>query len=459
MRILQITAGAGGMYCGSCLRDNVLATATLARGHDVALLPVYTPTRTDEPNVSDDHVFLGGISVYLEQHIPFLRKTPAILDWLWDRPAVIRLATGRGVTVEPRHLGELTVSTLRGEEGNQAKELRKLMRYLEAQPPFDVVVIPMSMLLGLAPPLKRTLGRPICCTLQGDDLFLDGLGEPWRSQCLALIRQHAPAVDAFIATSRYYADFMAGYLGLARDRIHHVPLGIHFDGYDPVPRVPRKVPVVGYFARIAPEKGLHQLAEAYRMLRRERGFPAARLEAAGYLAPEHRGYLGGIEANLVEWGLANEFRYRGAPDRAGKIAFLEDVDVFCVPSPYAEPKGLYLLEAMASGAPVVSPRHGAFPEILEKTGGGVLFEPNDTGGLADRLRELLREPKRAAEIGQRGAAGVRRHYSADEMAARQIAVYESVVRADAINSEAEGGLGGPKGPPGLKSEREFISRE
>jgi glycosyltransferase involved in cell wall biosynthesis len=287
----------------------------------------------------------------------------------------------------------------------------------------------MSMLLGLAPPLKRTLGRPICCTLQGDDLFLDGLGEPWRSQCLALIRQHAPAVDAFIATSRYYADYMAGYLGLARDRIHHVPLGIHFDGYGPVSRAPREVPVVGYFARIAPEKGLHQLAEAYRMLRRERGFPAARLEAAGYLAPEHRGYLGGIEANLVEWGLANEFRYQGAPDRAGKIAFLKDVDVFCVPSPYAEPKGLYLLEAMASGAPVVSPRHGAFPEILEKTGGGVLFEPNDTGGLADRLLELLREPKRAAEIGQRGAAGVRRHYSADEMAARQIAVYESVVRA------------------------------
>jgi glycosyltransferase involved in cell wall biosynthesis len=431
MRILQITAGAGGMYCGSCLRDNALATATLARGHDVALLPVYTPTRTDEANVSDDHVFLGGISVYLEQHVPFLRKTPAILDWIWDRPSIIRLATGRAVTVEPRQLGELTVSTLRGEEGNQAKELRKLMRYLEAQPPFDVVVIPMSMLLGLAPPLKRTLGRPICCTLQGDDLFLDGLGEPWRSQCLALIRRHAPAVDAFIATSRYYADFMAGYLGIARDRIHHVPLGINFDGYDPAPRPPREVPLVGYFARIAPEKGLHQLAEAYRILRRERGLPAARLEAAGYLAPEHRGYLGGIEANLVEWGLANEFRYHGAPDRAGKIAFLEDVDVFCVPSPYAEPKGLYLLEAMASGAPVVSPRHGAFPEILEKAGGGVLFEPNDAASLADRLLDLLRDPKRAAEIGQRGATGVRRHYSADEMAARQIAVYESVVRAPA----------------------------
>jgi glycosyltransferase involved in cell wall biosynthesis len=289
----------------------------------------------------------------------------------------------------------------------------------------------MSMLLGLAPPLKRTLGLPICCTLQGDDLFLDGLGEPWRSECLGLIRRHAPAVDAFVATSRYYADFMAGYLGIARERIHHVPLGINVEGYDAPPRPAREVPVVGYFARIAPEKGLHQLAEAYRILRQERGFPPARLEAGGYLAPEHRSYLGGIEANLVAWGLANEFRYHGAPDRAGKIAFLKDVDVFCVPSPYAEPKGLYLLEAMAAGAPVVSPRHGAFPEILDKTGGGVLFEPNDPASAADRLRELLGDPKRRGELGQRGAAGVRRHYRADAMAAQQIAVYEAVVHASA----------------------------
>ena len=379
MRVLQITAGAGGMYCGSCLRDNALAAATAARGHDVSLLPVYTPTRTDEANVSDGHVFLGGISVYLEQHVPLLRRTPAVLDWIWDRPSVIRLATGRAVTVEPRQLGELTVSTLKGEEGNQAKELRKLMRYLEGQPPFDVAVVPMSMLLGLAPPLKRSLGVPICCTLQGDDLFLDGLGEPWREESLALIRKHASAVDAFIATSAYYADYMAGYLGLPRERIRHVPLGINLEGYTAVPRGPRAVPVIGYFARIAPEKGLHQLAEAYRILRQERGLPPARLEVAGYLAPEHRHYLGAIEANLVAWGLAGEFHYRGAPDRAGKIAFLQEVDVFCVPSPYAEPKGLYLLEAMASGAPVVSPRHGAFPEILEKTGGGVLFEPSEHG--------------------------------------------------------------------------------
>ena len=223
MRILQITAGAGGMYCGSCLLDNALATELLARGHDVLLLPVYTPTLTDEDNVSDGHVFFGGISVYLEQHVPLFRKTPAFLDRLWDAAPVIRAATGRGVSVEPHSLGELTVSTLKGEAGHQAKEFRKLVGHLEHLAPFDLVILPNSLLISMAPPLRRALKRPILCSLQGEDLFLESLDEPHRTQSKELIRQHAPAVDGFVAASDYYADFMASLLGLDRGAIHPVP--------------------------------------------------------------------------------------------------------------------------------------------------------------------------------------------------------------------------------------------
>jgi glycosyltransferase involved in cell wall biosynthesis len=291
-------------------------------------------------------------------------------------------------------------------------------------------VIPMSLLIGLAPPLKRALNRPVVCTLQGEDLFLDGLGEPHRTQAKELVLEHAHAVDAFVATSDYYADFMAGYVGLPRARIHTVPLGIHFDGHEATPR-PRHQPfVVGYFARVAPEKGLRLLAEAYRILRRERGVPPSRLEAAGYLAPEHRGYLADVEAMLQAAGLREEFRYQGAVDRAGKLAFLRGVDVLSVPSPYAEPKGLYVLEALASAVPVVQPRHGAFPEILGRTGGGVLFAPNDATSLADALLSLHRDPARAAELGRSGASGVRRHYSAGGMAERALSLYESLARPE-----------------------------
>ena len=436
------------MYCGSCLRDNALAAEMMARGHDLSLLPIYTPTLTDERNVSGDQVFFGGISVYLQQHVPLLRRTPAVFDRIWDAAPVIRAFAGRGVSVEPRILGELTVSTLRGEEGFQAKEVRKLLRFLKDQPPFEVIVLPMSLLLGLAPPMKRELGRPIVCTLQGEDLFLDGLGEPWRGQCLELIRRHAPAADAFVATSDYYSDFMAGYLGLPRDRIHTVPLGVSLAGLDPAPRERTGPFTIGYFARVAPEKGLSLLADAYRVLRLERGLPPSRLEAAGYLAPEHRGYLSGVEEKLREWGLAGEFRFHGTLDRAGKADFLRSVDVLSVPSPYAEPKGLYVLEAMATGLPVVQPRHGAFPEVIGRTGGGLLFDPHDAGSLADALLSLARDPARAAELGRNGAEGVRRHYTAGRMAERAAEVYRLVAdpsaRAAQVPVEAAAGAAQPR---------------
>ena len=94
MKILSITAGAAGMYCGSCARDNALARELMSRGHDVTLVPVYTPTRTDEPNVCRPNVLFGGISVYLEQYVSLFRKTPRFLDRLWDSPRVINALPG-----------------------------------------------------------------------------------------------------------------------------------------------------------------------------------------------------------------------------------------------------------------------------------------------------------------------------------------------------------------------------
>src|SRR5204863_8129073 len=188
MKILYLTGGAGEMYCGSCLRDNTLATELLARGHDVVLLPVYTPTRTDEPNVSNDKVFFGGISVYLEQYVPLFRSTPRWLDRVWDSKLMLSLAAKRSISTSPKMLGELTVSMLKGERGFQKKEIEKMLDWLKTEAAPDVVSIPYTLLISLAEPIKRALERPVCCTLQGEDLFLEGLREPYRSDALELIR-------------------------------------------------------------------------------------------------------------------------------------------------------------------------------------------------------------------------------------------------------------------------------
>jgi glycosyltransferase involved in cell wall biosynthesis len=430
VRILSFTGGAGSMYCGSCLRDNALAAALLARGHDVVLTPVYTPTRTDERNVSQAQVFFGGISVFLEQQVPLFRHTPRIFDRLWDAPWVIELASKRQIKVDPRSLGEMTVSMLRGERGFQAKEVEKLLAWLRREPKFDVINIPYALLLGLAEPLRRELHVPICCTLQGEDLFLDGLGEPYRTQSMELIRSASRFVDAFLPVSEYYRDYMPGYLGLPAAKMRLVPLGINMEGY--APRPPRRSGepfTIGYLARIAPEKGLHALCEGYRALRAMSGVGRSRLVAAGYLAPEHRPYLDRLVSQMREWGLAGEFEYRGEVDRAQKTAFLQSLDVFSVPATYEEPKGMFLLEALANGVPVVQPRRGAFPEIVRNTGGGVIVEPDDPGALAAALNELWNEPAKAAELGRAGAAGVREHYDVGRMAEAAEQAYESVIAA------------------------------
>src|ERR671917_923582 len=233
MKLLYITAGAADMYCGSCLRDNALATELMARGHDVSLLPMYTPTLTDEPNVSGGRVFFGGVSVYLEQYVPFFRKSPAWLDKLWDSKLLLKLAARRSLKTNPKMLGEMTVSMLRGEDGNQRKELEKLVEWLRHESPPDVISLPYTLLIALARPLKEALGRPVCCTLQGEDLYLEGLQEPYRAESKRLIRENVRHVDAFIAVSEYYARFMPGYLGIPREKIRVVPLGINLQGYGP----------------------------------------------------------------------------------------------------------------------------------------------------------------------------------------------------------------------------------
>jgi glycosyltransferase involved in cell wall biosynthesis len=278
----------------------------------------------------------------------------------------------------------------------------------------------------MAKPIKEALGRPICCTLQGEDLFLEGLQEPYRSEAKHLIRANLEHVDAFIAVSEYYADFMPGYLGIPREKIRVVPLGINLQGYEMKQREPERPFTVGFFARIAPEKGLHVLAEAYRILRQDKRLPAARLEVAGYIAPEHKPYLAGIQRDMERAGLAGEFNYRGALDRDQKIAFLQTLNVLSVPATYNEPKGMFLLEAMACGVPLVQPRRGAFTEILEKTGSGLLVEPDDPQSLADGIRRLINEPTLAAGFGESGFHKVREHYSVTHMADRATEVYESL---------------------------------
>lgn len=431
MRIAYVAAGAASMYCGTCLHDNALAGALQRLGHEVALIPTYTPLRTDGPGVAIDRVFLGAVNVFLQQKASLFRHTPRLLDRLLDRPGFIRRVARLGAATDPSGLGDLTYSILQGEDGFQSKELARLTAWLRDDEKPDLIHLTNSMFAGFARTLKREVGVPVLCALQGEDLFLDGLREPWRKRVMTLLAERTRDVDLFLVNSRYYADHMAGSLQIPRSKIEVVPLGLNLDGHG-TQRPTRSAGelTVGYFARICPEKGLHFLVDAFRLLAADPRFAGRiRLKVAGYLGERDKKYLSDLEAQLAAWGLSSLCEIVGEVDRDAKIRFLQSLDVLSVPTVYREPKGLFVLEALANGVPVVLPRHGAFPEIVEATGGGVLVEPGSVEDLARGLGDLLGDAGRRAALGKAGREAVHGRFHDRAEAEHTVAVYERLLAA------------------------------
>jgi glycosyltransferase involved in cell wall biosynthesis len=432
MKIAYITAGAANMYCGSCMHDNTLAAALIAQGHDALLIPSYTPIRTDEVDVSQHRVFFGGINVYLQQKSSFFRRTPRFLDRLLDFPRLLRWVSGFAVKVQAEELGALTVAMLQGDHGPIRKEAAKLADWLAAEVKPDILNLSNAMIVGMVPHVKRKVKAPILVTLQGDDIFLDALIEPYRTQAMQLLRDLCGEVDGFLSTSAYYADHMASYLGINRQKIHVVYPGLNLKGHGASRSSPNGDPMtIGYFARICPEKGLHVLVEAFHLLKQMSDAPPARLRISGYLGANNQAYFDELQQRIKNWGLSDLVEHVESPDHASKLRFLQSLDILSVPTTYREPKGLYILEALANGVPVVQPRHGSFPELIEATGGGLLVEPDNPADLAKGLRRLLDDPGHRRELARKGQEAVHGRFHAANMASETVAVYQKYLPRDA----------------------------
>jgi glycosyltransferase involved in cell wall biosynthesis len=430
MKIVYLAAGAGGMYCGSCLHGNALVAGLRELGEDALLAPLYTPLRTDEENQSIDRIAYGGVNVYLQEHAAIFRHTPRFLDRLFDRPGVLRWLSRRSVTVRPERLGALTVSMLQGENGRQKKELNKLLVWLAEIRP-DLVHLNNAMLMGTARSIRRELRIPVVCSLTGEDVFLEKLRKPHYAAARELLKERAAEIDGLTAMNRYFADFMADYLAIPREKIEVIPPGLNLAGYGSKPsyRADNRLPfTIGFLARICPEKGLHQLAEAFQHLWKNDSLPPINLHAAGYLDPADRGYLETIDLRLAYGGTFKHFKYVGELDHAGKIAFLQSLDAFCVPTVYRESKGLSILEAFAAGVPAVLPAHGTFPELIESTDGGLLTEPNNPAALAESLRQLIETPALAQSAGQKAQQIVHERYNTQRMSSNMLAWYRKFTK-------------------------------
>jgi glycosyltransferase involved in cell wall biosynthesis len=160
---------------------------------------------------------------------------------------------------------------------------------------------------------------------------------------------------------------------------------------------------------------------------RDPQLPPLRLRVAGYLGELDRPYFEKIQERVRTWREPHRFEHLGEVDRASKIRFLQSLDVLSVPTVYRESKGLPALEALANAVPVVMPAHGAFPELIADTGGGVLHEPENPIDLAAQLKRLLLDPGHAQALGRAGQQAVRDRYNAAEMAQRTAELYAKLL--------------------------------
>jgi glycosyltransferase involved in cell wall biosynthesis len=414
------------MYCGACARDMVMARGLSKLGHDFQILPLYTPLKTEgEMPQPPGPIFMGGINAWLQQHSGLFRRLPNRLDRLLDHPALLRWAARFAVSTRPEDLGPLTVSVLAGREGRQRKELQRLLDYLQTGEPPQLISLTNSLLSGLAPALKDHFGVPLVCGLQGEEEFVAGLPERYHRQALQLLQANAAAVDLYLAPSAAYAGRMAEYLGVSRERVAVVQPGVEYQQYERVAPRPTEPFTIGYLSVIIPRKGLDLLVDAFLKLAATHG-PGLRLKVAGQSLNDR--YLREVQAKLAAAGRAELCEFLGEVDLAGKVAFLHGCSAFCVPSRFPESRGMAILEAMAAGVPVVAPDHGIYPELFGAVEGGRLHAAGDSASLAHHLEQIITDPAAADEDARQAQAGLREHYSPEQMALRLQGLFAQLAR-------------------------------
>lgn len=429
MKIVQITPGSGdSFYCENCLRDQALVRELRSQGHDVVMVPLYLPLQNEsQERLTNAPIFFGGVNVYLQQKSGLFRKTPRWMDKPLDNRALLAWASNKASMTSARDLGETTLSMLRGEQGFQVKELDRLVDWIDRDPlKPDVVVLSNILLGGLAAALRQRLGVPVVCLLQDEKAFVESLADDFGVTAWYLLQTCCRDIDALVAVSRSYRNRIAAQLGLAENQIHVIRMGIDMDVYRAADSPPER-PTIGFLSRACPERGLGVLVEAFILLKQNPALASLRLEISGGKSRSDEPFLRDNRNRLVRAQVDRDVRF--VPEFSGeeRQRWLRGLTVMCVPDQEEVAYGLCVMEALATGVPVVEPATGVFPEMIALTGGGVLVEENSPHAYASALEPLLLDGDARRKLGQQGRAGMAEHFDVQKTAEELTALLEKVV--------------------------------
>lgn len=429
MRILHIIPGSGGsFYCGNCLRDSKYVHALREMGHEVVKIPMYLPLSADKPESRDVPVFYGAISIYLKQLFPIFRHAPRWFDNLLNSKPMLKFAAGMAGSTRARGLGEMTISMLKGEHGQQHEELERMIHWIRDHYHADVIHLSNALLSGLAPRIREQLGVPVFCSLQDEDVWVDVMQPEFRDEAWRLMHENGRSIDGFIGVSRYFSQLMKERIGIPDEKLFTVHLGVDPADYEPI-AVAEKPRGIGFISRLCEDNGLGVLVEAFILLKKRPGFEDVKLVLTGGSTGDDKQFMKGIRQMIASAQLEEQVDFHADFEEDGRKEFFRKVSLVSVPVLNGEAFGLYLLEAMASGVPVIQPSLGAFPEIIGESCGGMVYGPNIPASLADALAGALNNPPQIAGMSEAAIRGVREHFNIFAHAEELITVYEKVIQA------------------------------
>ena len=425
MRIIHIIPGSGGsFYCGNCLRDSKYVVALRKMGHEVIKVPMYLPLFANEHEHNHIPVFYGAISIYLKQLYPIFEKAPKWFDNLLNTQPMLKLAAGMAGSTRAKGLSEMTISMLKGEHGRQHEELDRMIDWIREHYPADAVHLSNALLSGLAPRIKEKLGVPVFCSLQDEDVWIDVMKPEFRREAWSLMLENSRSIDRFISVSHFFSALMKERIGLPDYKVKTIYLGIDPADYEYIP-IAEKPRNIGFISRMCEENGLDILVEAFISLKDRQGFQDVNLILTGGSTGDDKHYINKLKKRIDRTGLHDRVQFQENFEDKGRKEFFRKVSVVSVPVRIGEAFGLYLLESMASGVPVVQPALGAFPEIIQKSGGGLTYEPNQPEILAESLAKILSDPQQLSALSQAGFDGVHRYFDIFTHARELVTAYES----------------------------------
>jgi glycosyltransferase involved in cell wall biosynthesis len=217
-------------------------------------------------------------------------------------------------------------------------------------------------------------------------------------------RQIYQRVNAFVAPSRFLQAKIAA-SGIPAERIHHIPTFVDVSRFRPRPQSEPPGDYMLYFGRIAPEKGLSVLLEAYALL--GRSAPALWLMGRAEAAEEAK-----LRALCAKRHLGN-VRFLGPTSGDEMVGIIQHARFAVVPSVCYDNTPNAVYEAFACGLPVVASNIGGLPEQVTHGREGLLFQPNDAAECAQQLRRLLEGPALVASLGANALQTVHQEYSGE----------------------------------------------